>query len=287
MTLRSLNGNYLLKGELKQKEEYDLGIGQPIYIAKEYENNLRDRNPQIGEVMALPDENPLNLKVGDRVFVNHMVFYGEIGATSKDYVLQDHVTHNGEKLFSCPVKDIYYNIVDEQLTPVGEILLMEVIEEEEEQSGIYLGTTKRKDRAVVIDGNGQYEKGDLLLVESNALYPLTFNKQDYYRLRASEVMAVVKGEEIIPTKGRIVVKDLIEEKKSVLDLSFMRQVKEVESEVIAIGEGIWEFEVGDIAIRRQSRGLKYNGYTILTIQGKLNDESVWGKKIVKCELTEA
>lgn len=281
MTLKSPKGTYLIKPNLRHKEEVDIGLDQPILIAKEYENHLIHRNPQTGIVMSVPEDNPLELIVGDTVYVSHMTFYGEIAEHTKDFQLQPHVKHNGGLLFPCSPKNIYYRLDGEDIEPLGDILLMTPIEEEEKEGDIFLGEVKRKDRAIVAEMTDDYMKGDVLLVESNALYPIEINKTKYFRLRKGEVTGRLVGDKIIPNDDRIVVRDLIQEKESVLDLSFMRVVEDVQAEVLAVGNNVTEFKAGDIVLRRKSGGKKFGDVVVITMQGILDEESVYGKILNK------
>lgn len=287
MNLKTQKGIYLLRGDLKHKEEHRLTEDVTIYIAKEFENNLRERNPQIAYVEGIPEDNPFNLNYGDKIIVHHMVFFGEIAKDSPDYVLQPHVVHQYEKLFPCRLNDIYFRVLDnlegsDQLVPLEGILLMEpVVDEEETASGIYIGSKERKDVASVVSGDS-YHKGDQLLVETNALYPFVHNKVKYFRLRDSEVMGLINEDNVlIPANDRIVLKDGDLVKDSFLDLSLVKGVEDIQSEVISIGENVRDFEVGTTVLRRRSRGVRHNGLIVVTVQGKLDDESVWGTIIPK------
>ena len=276
MTLKSNTGTYLLKGVLNHKEEYDLG-GHTIYIAKEYENNLLKRNCQLAYIMGVPKDNPLELEVGDKVFVHHMIFFGEIGSHSKEYTLQDHAVFEGEKLFRCEPKHIYVKIKNGAILSVGDNLLMERIEEDEEAFGLFLGRIKRKDIATLLQAKNGYEKGDVLLVASNALYPMDIDKHEYLRLKMEEVMGKVDGDTIIPNNDRIVVKDVVQQKKEYfIDLPMDKGDRDIKSEVIAVGDNVKGIEVGDIVLRRKTGGVKFKDCTVITMQGKLDDDSIFG-----------
>lgn len=288
MSLKTQKGIYLLRGDLKHKEHYQLTDDVAIYIAKEFENNLRERNPQVAYVEGIPEDNPLNLMYGDKVFVNHMVFFGEIGKDSPEYILQPHVTHKFEKLFPCLIKDIYFKICEEmvgsdQLEPIDGILLMNPITDEEvTASGIFVGEKERKDVATVINGKGRYVQSETLLVETNALYPFIYEKVKYFRLRESEVMGVVFGGILLPANDRILVENLDSEaKESLIDLSMVKGVEDIKSLVIAVGDNILDYKDGDTVLRRKSRGVKHGKYFVITVQGILDDESVWGVLIEK------
>lgn len=281
MNLKSPKGIYLVKANLKHKEEVDIGLDQPLLIAREFENNLLNRNPQTGAIASIPVGNPLGLAIGDLVYVNHMVFYGEIAEHTKDFVLQPHVKHNGDLLFPCSPKNIYYKIEGEDIIPLGDILLMTPIEEEEKSGEIFLGEIKRKDRAIVAQDSGDFKVGDILLVESHALYPIEINKTKYFRLRKGEVTGRLVGDKVIPNDDRIVVRDLIQEKESVLDLSFMRVIEDVQAEVLAVGSNVTELQPGDIVLRRKSGGKKVGDKVVITVQGMLDEECVYGKILEK------
>lgn len=277
-----------MEGKLNHKEEYELDNGTTLYIAKEYENNLLERNCQIGYIRGIPEDNPYNLKIGDEVFVHHMVFFGEIAEHTKSYTYNpDHFPYDDKLLFKCELQDMYFKLNGEEIIPLGDILLMDPIVEEDIRSGIYLGEVKHKDIAKVINGNGYFNDGEILFVEKNSLYPITINKQKYFRLRANLVMGVTNGDELIPTKGRIVVKDIVEERThSFLDLSMMKEEKFIKAKVIATS-GVRYMNKGDIILRAKSGGLVYKDKIVLTVEGDLNEGSVYGKFTEPCRLTEA
>jgi hypothetical protein len=275
MSLKSQNGTYLIKGDFEHKEKYDIGLPEPLHIVKTFENNLLRRNCQIGFIMAIPDDNPLKLSIGDKVYVHHMVFFGEIAKDTKDHQLQPHVKHEKELLFRCYPKDIYLKFNELGFDMLGEYLICEPIEEELIQSGIYMGTIKHKDRAKLLRGNGEFNDGDVVFVESHALYEIEIDKKAYYRIREKEVMGTIVDGEIIPANDRILVAG--EPKKgNEVSLDMFITCRDTEAEVLAVGSRVRDYKSGDTVLRRKSGGKKFGDNVIITVQGLLDDDSVYG-----------
>src|SRR5580698_1041611 len=98
-----MSDSFYLLSMVNHKETYELTDEVTLHIDKRFENNLRERNPQLGRVECIGDDNPYGLEVGDIVAVNHFTFYGDIGS-DKGYILKDHVEVDGVKLFKAVLR---------------------------------------------------------------------------------------------------------------------------------------------------------------------------------------
>lgn len=194
MSIRNVGTYYLIEGLLDHKEKRDVG-GVEFHIAKNFENNLRERNPILGIVHDVSKHNPLKLKKGDNVIVSHWSFYGDIGK-DKSYQSQEFVEVDGKKLFRVHQNDIFFTYNNDEIKPVGTILGVEKVEDTIEQFGI-VSTILHNDRGRVIYPNCGVEKGTEVLLEKHALYEIEFNKKKFYRIRENEIVGIIH-EEAIP-----------------------------------------------------------------------------------------
>lgn len=255
---------YLVSGELDQKEKHKLTETVEIYIARDFENNLRKRNPQVGTVEALPLNNPLDLQVGDKVLVNHWTFFGDIGDT-RDYVLQPHVKHEEVKLFPITPREIYAKVVDGELIPVTGTLFCEKVVKEETVGGIYAGEEEIRDRGIVTHGSERYPVGTELVTKTHALYGVEFEGKEYFRLFEDHIMAVVKNGFYEPVEGHVLVKDLPEKES---DIILTEVPKDVKAEVIWSSDA--RLDVGDTVYRYRKGGTKVDDLVLVTLE----DESI-------------
>lgn len=266
--------HYLLSPILDHKEKYDLN-GIEIHIAKEYENNLRSRNCQIGIVEAVPETNPLNLEIGDRVFVNHFTFHGDIG-DNRAFELEEHVDYEGKKIFKVPEKKILFKYNNEVIQVVGNTIILEAIYSEAQTSSVIKVDPKQyKDRGRVIYGNDDYKVGQTVFVERNALYDLELKGEKYFKVFSNEIVGIEQGDEILPTEGRVVLEDEESFTSDFLDLSFVKKKGTVKAKIVKKGKisknNDWIKE-GDIVLRGRDYGVRYKNQYIVT----LADENIHG-----------
>jgi hypothetical protein len=105
---QSYPGTYILS-MIDHKSEIEIS-GIILTIINSAQNNFRDRNPQLGKVEFICDtDNPLGLKVGDTVAVNHRTFYtAQAGPQGHRFQYQDHTEYEGVKLFRPLTEHIYF-----------------------------------------------------------------------------------------------------------------------------------------------------------------------------------
>ena len=223
--MRTRPGTYLLS-LIDHKSEIEIA-GIMLTIINSAQNNFRDRNPQLGKVEAIcEDDNPLQLVVGDIVAVNHRVFYkAQVGAQGHRFEYQDYCEWGGIKLFRPLTEHIYfkYNNKTPELLP-GNIICHKVEEHDilgfDVNSGAFLHNKEFKQEGVVLIGNDTYPVGSKVSVLKHAFYLITLDKVDYFKVMESEVV-ILDGK---PAPGYFAVEYLEEEKEhALLDLSAMKK----------------------------------------------------------------
>lgn len=212
--MRSYKGTYILS-PINHKETYKLTDDTEIFISKKFENNLRERNPQLGIVEAVCDDNPYDLKVGDIVAVNHFTFYGDIGK-DKSFILQDHVEYEGKKLFRVIPRQIFFKYNNQTPEPVGNFILCQNVEEKETlgfdpNQGTFFKTNYFDQKGTVVFGNDKFKKGDEILVLKSSFYLITLDKVDYFKVREDEIVAKVIDGEAVPVGNNFMVEYLPDE----------------------------------------------------------------------------
>lgn len=207
------SGTYILT-MINHKEEYHIdtadGVGIDLVISKSYENNLRERNPQLGRVEAVCDVNPLQLQVGDIVAVNHFTFYGDIGE-NKSFTLQPHFEYEGQRYFKVYPRQIYFKYNYKVPQPVGDVILCSNVATKDTlgfdpNSGAFFHTSEFVQRGIVAYGNGSIETGDEILTLRSAMYLITLDKIDYFKVLRSEVVGIIRGEEVYPYGDSLLVR---------------------------------------------------------------------------------
>lgn len=208
--MRALPNTYLLSPIL-HKDSYELENGVVLAIDKSFENNLRERNPQLGTVEGLPDNNWLNLKIGDIIAVNHFTFYGDIGQ-DKSFKLKDHFTHEGKIIFPVGERQMFFKYNDKIPETLPGYLICDYNIEAEEHFGVYFGEIK-----YIVCTHGKYT-GKEIKTLNNAMYLITLDKKQYYKVREDEVVWV-DGDVI----GDWMVVEYLPEKETFLDLSLVKK----------------------------------------------------------------
>lgn len=248
--MKANKGTYLLS-MIDHKAEYQLNDDITLQIDKTFENNLRERNPQLGIVEALPDDNFYNLKIGDTVVVHHFTFYGDIGA-NKSFQLQDHITCEGKKLFRVYEWGIFCTYNNGKIQPVDNFILCNTVDEDKSQSGIILESKPHKNKAIVTYGDNDLKAGDTVLVLDNALYSITLDKHEYFKVKKDEVVAILKGDEIVPVNGNMII-EYLPEKENMLDLSWCKKTNNVTAKK----------ESGELLQVYRNQGVKYQDKRII------------------------
>lgn len=155
--------------------------GTILAIDKSFENNLRERNPQLGRVEAVPDDNELGLSEGDVVAVNHFTFYGDIGA-NKSFKIQDHVTDGGRMIFRATLRQMFFKYNDKIPECFEDYILCTKHTEPEEHFGVYFG-----DKTSWVCTHGAYQGSEVVTLK-NAPYLITLDRKEYYKVRKDEVV---------------------------------------------------------------------------------------------------
>ncbi len=195
---------------IDHKAKIALSEDVTIQIDKSYENNLRERNPQLGRVEAVCDENPLALQVGDVVAVNHFTFYGDIGA-NKSFTLQPHFDFNGTPHFKVYPRQIYFKYNDSVPQPLGDVVLCAGVDTKtvlgfDPNTGQFFHTDEFVQIGTVAYGSGEFQSGDEVLVLRSAMYLITLDRVDYFKVLQSEIVAKIVDDTPIPVGDNIVVR---------------------------------------------------------------------------------
>lgn len=254
--MKSLNSTYIVSGQLDHKENHQLTEDISLKIEKQWETNLRERNPQIATIEAVPADNPLNLEVGDKVIVHHFTFYGDI-ASDKGYQLQEHFNVGDKKLFKALCRQILFKMNNDTPEMVGSVLLCLKSIEETFMGDVYLG---EREFVKIAYGNDRLLAGTEVILEPHALYPIDVNGTMYYKIFENEVVATVVCGEAIAYDDTIVVKD-IESKKSVIELLGKSQFGY--SRVVEVGSRATGVQKGDVLYNWVQQGLNIDGKRLI------------------------
>lgn len=264
-----ISKHYLLEGILDQKEKYTFENGVELYLCPEYENNLRKRNPQLGIVRCIPQDNPMKLELGETIVVNHYCFYGDV-ADNKGYTVQPHIKHEGKMLFPIQPRDMYFKYKDGKPEPLDGIVICETFDSPSEHNGLELIPFTYKDRAKVISGSVMVPTGSTVLVKPNALYEIEIDKIKYYRLREEDCVALL-GDDIALLNGFMIIEDLPDEYKTDIDLLGAKLNNTVKSKIIK--SSVEGYNEGDTVIGWRNTGVKYEDYRFVN----LRDDQIAGK----------
>jgi len=253
----SSKGTYLLS-LINHKEEYQLTDDVVLYIDKSYENNLRERNPQLGKVEALPIDNWLCLSVGDVVAVNHFTFFGDIDKDRRT-VVKPHVVHNGIALFPANERQIFFKYNNRVVEPLpGYEVCSNVAEEFElkfvEQTAEIVRQKSFANKGVIAYGK---RKGTEVLVKKNAFYLITLDGVDYFKVRKDEIVATLQNEVVVPEQGQLLVEYIAKVQHSFLDLSMCKLSNNVTARVLT--SAIDGIESGETMQVWRNNGVEYNG----------------------------
>lgn len=208
--MKALPQTYILS-IIDHKSTVFLSEEVTIQIDKSYENNLRERNPQLGRIEAVCEsDNPLGLSVGDIVAVNHFTFYGDIGA-NKSFVYQPHVEWEGVKLFRVLPRQIYFKYNEGVPQPIGDIVLCASVAEKDilgfdPNVGQFFHTKEFVQVGTVAYANCGFEAGDEILVLRSSMYLITLDRVDYFKVLAKEIVARIVDGEAIPVGENVVVR---------------------------------------------------------------------------------
>ncbi|MCW3111387.1 MAG: hypothetical protein JWQ09_5893 [Segetibacter sp.] len=259
--MKPQKGKYLIKGFLDHKEKYQLTSDIELQIDKSFDNNLRTRNSQLGIIAEVDEENVLNLSKGDIVVVHHFTFHGDI-AENKGFEMQQHVIHNNELFFLIEPKRIFATYNNKELKPLGEYVFCDKIKRE--QGIIYIPEhlLVETNKAVVTQGIGDIQIGDILIMPDSSMYEIELDKVVYQRVFKTDIFAIIRDGELLPYRDYFIAEDLQEESKGTLDLSMVKK-KTAKSKVLVVGDKNKDVRVGEIVYRGIGTGLKYEGKVLL------------------------
>lgn len=234
--MKSSPGTYILS-MINHKETYEVTEDIHLFINKSFENNLRDRNPQLGIVEAICEEdNPYNLIVGDIVAVNHFTFYGDIGK-DRSFTLQPHFEYEGKKYFKVLGRNIFFKYNDKTPEIIGDFILCKDVKENDTlnfdpNTGNFFHTKEFTQEGVISHGNEKYPNGERILVLKSAFYLITLDKIDYFKVKQSEIVAFIKDGQAIPTDRNLLIEYVEKEDNHFLDLSLMKKDNNVTAKII-------------------------------------------------------
>lgn len=255
--MKTTNGNYILS-MIDHKGKVTIGDTE-LFIAKQLDNNLRDRNPQLGRV-----EYAMNgLEVGDIVACSHFTFYGDIGA-DKSFTLQPNVEHNGKRLFFVEPFKIYFKFNNGVPEPLPGIQVAYDVEEKEDitfnpNTGDF-GKSKRFENIGKINGRR-------ILVKNWSFYCVEINMKNYFKVQEDEILAYL--DPIEPTKRCIVVEYLEPKQHHLFDLSMVKGNNNVKARVV---NGNGHYEDGTILLVWRNNGVEHEGKWVMDV----NDDIVIG-----------
>lgn len=273
------NPSTYILSPIDHKKTVELTPDLSIYIDKSYENNLRERNPQLGTVEGICDDNPYNLKVGDIVAVNHRTFYGNIGE-NKGFIAKDHFEIDGKKYFKVLTEQIFFKYNNKTPELLGAYIICEGVKERVElkmEANKDLNFYRQKEfkqRGTIMYGDEYLPKGTEVLVLKNAFYLITLDRIDYFKVRKDEVVAKIINEEAIPVGKHLVIEYVPEiTTHAFLDLSMVKKPNTVKAKVLS-GPSLtpkqmirFKLEgnpvIGETILAWRNQGVEFNGKRII------------------------
>jgi co-chaperonin GroES (HSP10) len=180
--------------DLEERNTVLLG-DMKLYLASEYRQDLRERNPGTAIITILDKENKLNLKVGDEVIVHYLTFYDH------SYNLKSGVKIEGEQMWPITFDDVFAVIRDGELCPVGEFVFGDVVKKKTLQSSFLIipdgvGEEIVENKAIVTKTSSinklGLNVGDEVILVKYANYELKHEGQSCLRFRESEIIALCK-----------------------------------------------------------------------------------------------
>lgn len=198
----------IVKADLDQKKKHIVpGTDVELIIENQYNENLRERNPNYAEVVYSSEEDEFMgydnkkfkniLKPGDRICLQHFQLLDH--SNNSQAVAID---SQGEQLFIVDIKEVYFKIdeINRIDTPVmlSDYTLCERTEVENiTEEGILIPDSaydqyhRSSGRAIVdfkSDTVDSVEVGDVILYEKYADYELEFNGKTYLKISESEIL---------------------------------------------------------------------------------------------------
>ncbi len=267
---------------IDHKAHHEIQVGGDVIdllVDKSYENNLRERNPQLGRVEAVGDDNPYGLIVGDIVAVNHRTFYGNIG-DNRAFIVKDHFEMDGKWFFKVLCEQILFKYNNKTPEPLGDTIICTEVSELSElrsEANKDINFYRYKEFGqfgTVLCGDSDLPCGTRVLTLKYAFYLVTLDGMDYFKVKKSEIVGRISGEDIVPVGKYILIEYIEPEKRhAFLDLSFVKKELGVKARILAsntlpISEMInWRTETpsGDVLVFR-NQGVEYNGKRLIDIE---------------------
>lgn len=184
-----------VKPDWSHKQFHQFSNGDQIQLETKYNENLRERNQQLGFVAA--DNESLGLKKGDKVVVQHFQFMDHSGNVAESVLKVD-----GEPIAFCPSWEIYYKVEDGKMVPLGEFLIAKEIPVGQLTTSLDLQLTdlseplmeEVKVEIVAVNAENKLDLrvGDCVyLLEKYCKYKIQHEGVEYLRIRDEEIVGVI------------------------------------------------------------------------------------------------
>lgn len=238
----------VLLSPIEHKTEANIG-SVILQISNQYENNLRERNIQLGRV----ESEGHGLIVGDIVACHHFTFYGDVSGNG-GFVWQEHFEQDGVKYFRVPISNIYFKYNNKTVEELPGFMVCHDVKElkslhMDADTGEFSWNKK-------FDKVGKWGEKNVV-VKSFAFYLITLDRVDYFKVREDEVV-LIDGE---PTKGNMVVEYIEEPPHPFLDLSLVKKPNNVRCRVFKSAyNGISE---GDELLIWRNNGVEWDGKWVI------------------------
>lgn len=264
----TINGYYLLS-MIDHKSSVEVA-GISLLVNNTYENNLRERNPQLGIIEGLPEDNTLNLSIGDVVAVHHFSFYGDVSkGTRTGITYQEHFEIDNKKYFRIRQEWIYFKYNNKQPEPLPGYIICTGVEElkhlnMDANTGEFSWNKKFDNKGTVLYGGDELPTGAQVLVLNYAFYLITLDRIDYFKVRTDEVLALVGEHNPIPFGKTVMVQYKEEKAHAFLDLSFVKKPNNLEAMVIDTGGKCDDWlKGGDKVQVFRNNGVLYENYWLI------------------------
>lgn len=205
----------LCKADMEQKKIVHLSDEVDIYIDNKYNENLRERNPNIAYVVYSNDTDKFKgydkgqvfnnkLVPGDKVYLQHFQL---LGHSNESLAMAEDVS--GDELFLVDLREVYFKVVNNEPVMLSNYMLCEYEEISDRlPSGLLIPAMAEENilrnelkRAVVRyisdEVSDKIKVGDVILFEKHADYRLTFNGKEYLKMSSTEVLAKIQDNKIL------------------------------------------------------------------------------------------
>lgn len=196
-----MNNWIVCRADLHQKERQSLngpnGTKIELFISNQYNENLRERNPNYCEVVysgnpgrQVPGLNPykkydVDVEPGDIICVQHFQLMDHSGNSMSNY------SENGEPLFFVNFSEVFFKIVDGVPILLNDYILCEKLPDMHINNLDY-EKERFLERNAIVTHVSKYVKnvkvGDKIKYEPYADYEVDINGKKYIRMRSDEVL---------------------------------------------------------------------------------------------------